>query len=229
MRKTLLVCVAIFALNTSAQKFWPKTAMANQPINSISATASAEATVVAEEDFSLFTAGSEDAPDNTNIAPGTNYIYYIDENYTHTPGWGGYNVYQAGGVCALLKYTDPYYGTTAYGHIQTPENELYGTSTITFRARRANSNPDSGEIDLALCDNYSGRLETTTIYITNEWAEYSWSSDDATFNNHNIFQITPMNGEVLIDDIKVTRIRNKIPATTALSPLNNSATEFIAR
>lgn len=234
MNKFLLsLCAVSLALGSSAQQqYWPKKAFKNvtPTTTSISTSASStEATIVAQEDFSLFTAGSEDAPDNTNIAPGTNYLYVIDENYTHTPGWGGYHVYQAGGTCALKQYTDPYWGMTSYGHIQTPESELYGSATIKFRARRANSNPTSGDIDLALCDNNSGRLETTSITLTDEWAEYSWTSEKGTFNARNIFQITPVNGEILIDDIVVTRVRNKIPSVYALSARNISPTEFVAQ
>lgn len=44
----------------------------------LTATSTPESTVVLEEDFSLFTAGTEDQPDSKNIAPGTNYVYEVD-------------------------------------------------------------------------------------------------------------------------------------------------------
>ena len=64
-------------------------------------TCVAEATLVIEEDFSLFTKGSPEQPDTENIAPGTNYVYEVDSAYTHTPNWSGYYVFQAGGCAAI--------------------------------------------------------------------------------------------------------------------------------
>ena len=68
-------------------------------------TASAvEPTVVIDEDFSLFTAGSEENPDDKSI---TTSSFYVESKYTKIPKWIGYNVCQAGGVCALLEYFHP--------------------------------------------------------------------------------------------------------------------------
>lgn len=53
---------------------------------------------VVEEDFSLFTAGSEAEPDMTNILSSEGYILY---DYVHTYGWTAVSVYQAGG-CAYV-------------------------------------------------------------------------------------------------------------------------------
>lgn len=47
-----------------------------------------------DEDMSLMTAGTVDAPDKTNIET-------ILDNYTTTDGWTGSNVYQAGGWCRI--------------------------------------------------------------------------------------------------------------------------------
>lgn len=182
--------------------------------------------LVIHEDFSLFTAGSEDMPDALNIAPGTDYVYEVDSAYTHQPHWLGYNVYQAGGSAALAMYD--YYGYSYGGYISTPEAELYGDATVCFRARRAGTNPDAGRLDLALCDNTSGRLESVEFDLTSEWQEFCWTSSKATFNNRNIFQFTTMDGTILIDDIRVGRERNKVPGVYANLPKNNSLTEFVA-
>ena len=192
----------------------------------LTATAAPESTVVLEEDFSLFTAGTEDQPDSKNIAPGTNYVYEVDPAYTHVPHWLGYSVYQAGGCAAIAMYD--YYGYMYGGYISTPEAELYGEATITFRARRATANPTVGTLDLALCDNTSGRLETKEFPLTSEWQEFTWTTDKATFNDKNIFQFTTVGGMILVDDIKITRVRNKIANVDANNPINNSPTEFVA-
>ena len=189
-------------------------------------TASAvEPTVVIDEDFSLFTAGSEENPDGNSI---TTSSFYVESKYTKIPKWIGYNVCQAGGVCALLEYFHPDFGK-GYGYISTPEMELYGETTVTFRARRAYSNPSSGDLDLALCDNTSGRLETTNFTLGNEWKEYTWTTDEAVFNDKCIFQFTPMRGEILLDDIKVVRKRTVLPVVEVVEPENISTTEFKAK
>jgi hypothetical protein len=182
--------------------------------------------VVLEEDFSLCTAGTPEKPDTKNIAPGTNYVYEVDAAYTHQPHWSGYYVFQAGGCVAVSQYD--YYGYTYGGHISTPEAELYGVATISFRARRAGTTPNAGKLDLSLCDNTSGRLESVEFELTTEWQDFTWTSDKGTFNNKNIFQFSTVDGTILIDDIKITRLRNRTPGVVANLPKNNSATEFVA-
>lgn len=182
--------------------------------------------VVLEEDFSLCTAGTPEKPDTLNIAPGTNYVYEVDPAYTQQPHWSGYYVFQAGGCVAISEYD--YYGYMYGGHISTPEAELYGEATISFRARRAGTTPNAGKLDLSLCDNTSGRLESVEFDLTTEWQDFTWTSDKGTFNNKNIFQFCTVDGTILIDDIKVLRVRNCTPGVVANLPKNNSATEFVA-
>lgn len=190
------------------------------------AFAQIEPILVIEEDFSLFAKGSAEQPDTENIAPGTNYIYEVDSAYTHVPHWSGYYVFQAGGCAAIGTYE--YYGYLYGGHISTPEAELYGEATISFRARRAGTNPDAGTLDLSLCDNTYGRLESIELALTNEWQEFTWTSNKGSFNNRNIFQFSAMDAMILVDDIKVTRVRNRVPSVYANLPVNNSETEFVA-
>lgn len=58
--------------------------------------------VVISEDFSKFAAGSEEAPDMTNIL---NSEGAIMQDYVHTYGWAGICIYQAGGSCFLADGT----------------------------------------------------------------------------------------------------------------------------
>ena len=185
-----------------------------------------ESVLVLEEDFSLCTAGTPEVPDAKNIAPGTNYVYEVDSSYTHQPHWSGYYVFQAGGCVAISQYD--YYGYLYGGHISTPEAELYGEATISFRARRAGTSATAGKLDLSLCDNGSGRLESIEFDLTSEWQDFTWTSNKGSFNKRNIFQFCTVDGTILIDDIKVTRVRNRTPGVVANLPKNNSATEFVA-
>lgn len=91
--------------------------------------AESEMQVVASEDFSLFAAGSEEAPDMTNILSSEGYIM---PEYVHTYGWLGINVFQAGG-CAYLAD-----GTTAL--LATPVLNLAGsegnfTIKVSYRTK----------------------------------------------------------------------------------------------
>ena len=93
----------------------------------------ADATMLLEEDFSRFTAGSEATPDATDISDVDTGA--IADSYTATPGWYGAAVYQAGG-CAYIGMFDFGYGDEP-GYIQLPIMEGLSTYEVTFRARSA--------------------------------------------------------------------------------------------
>ena len=61
-----------------------------------------------EEDFSLFTAGSESEPSSAI----SNETGTIPSSYFHQSGWSGYGVHQAGGACALISPDN--YGAQLY-------------------------------------------------------------------------------------------------------------------
>ncbi len=228
-RNYLLLLMGICALIMSSQTFngqW-----SNVPFKSIAkadigeSVDDVEPIVIIDEDFSLFTEGTEENPDATDI---TTDRYRVKNKYTHLPEWIGYNVHQAGGVCALLEYNHPQFGK-GYGYISTPEMELYGETTVTFKCRRAYSNPENGKLWLALCDNTSGPLDDITFELTDEWQEFTWSTSKAELNDKCIFQFTPQQGEILLDDVKVIRKRTILRKVEVLEPINNSPTEFVAQ
>lgn len=205
---TAIILIASFVFGT--------TTWANDDIPTIT---------VIDEDFSLFTAGSEDAPATTDLGTGSGYT--IDAQYTKAAGWHGRGVWQAGGACALGTYESDYYGTS-YGYISTPEMELYGELTVTFRARRTSDSSTQTLLYLALCDNDEGPVDSKDIYPSAEWTTYTFVTNKGTFNNRNLLQFAAEDGKILLDDIKVTRKRNTIPSPTANSPINMSPTEFVA-
>lgn len=187
-----------------------------------SAKASPAQETVLWEDFSLMAAGTEDTPDGTPITTETNW--FLDNKWTLTPGWWGLELYQAGGACQIKRYYSNYYEDTLDGYISTPEMELYGTSTLTFRARRTGG--DGTQLFVTLCDNSEGILDRTNIDITDQWATYTFASDKATFTNKNVFQINGRDLDFLIDDIKIERVINKIAAPEGVSYSNNSSSSF---
>lgn len=180
---------------------------------------------VIDEDFALFAAGSEEAPHQADLGTGSGYA--IADSYTKAGGWHGRGVWQAGGVCALGTYESDYYGTS-YGYISTPEMELYGELTVTFRARRTSDSSTQTLLYLALCDNDEGPVDSKDIHPSAEWATYTFTTNKGTFTPNNLLQFAAEDGKILIDDIKVTRKRNTIPSPVANAPVNVSPTEFVA-
>ncbi len=150
--------------------------------------------------------------------------------YLESPGWTGNAVWQAGGSCYLGSYFDDYYGETCYGYISTKEMALYGDLKISFRAKRAANAPEDTYLWLAICDNYYGPVDNGNkeFYLTTEWQDFVFESDAATFNDYNIVQFAAYEGEMLIDDIVISRANNKIAAPSGNPVVNNSTTSFTA-
>lgn len=213
----------------ASSKPWQKNGTATATLRhavTARATDNTPAVTVLEEDFSGFTAGSESRPDAKCISGPDNAGWKISDGYMKTTGWTGGGVYQAGGVCALLPYQGTY--GQAYGYITTPEMEFYGECVVTFRAKRTAQN--GGDLWVVLCDNDDGPISDEEIdcHLTTEWQQFELRTTKATFKANNVFQFTAQNGNVLIDDIKITRKRNSIPAPEVNPAINVSQTEFIA-
>lgn len=234
--------VGLLALNTAmslwavqpfqpvAQKPWKKSGVQEMhSVHTLPRVADEIPTqTVVEEDFSNFTAGTEIAPDEKNIGGPRDYTYHIDPGFMKLEGWTGSAIHQAGGACAITSYMEPNYDYEVMGFLSTPEMELYGECTVTFRAKRLASSPDKGYLWLALCDNMQGPVDEKTFELTTEWGNYSFTSYAATFNNRNIFQFTPKEAGIIVDDITVFRKRNRIPSPSINPSDNVSQTEFVA-
>ena len=181
----------------------------------------ADATMLLEEDFSRFTAGSEATPDATDISDVDTGA--IADSYTATPGWYGAAVYQAGG-CAYIGMFDFGYGDEP-GYIQLPIMEGLSTYEVTFRARSA----VEGSTDTMYVvgfDSNSDSYEYEIIDITDNWAEYSitLTSDYSATG----IQLYTMTNDFYIDDISLKSIKTGIAAPKALAASNVTATGFTA-
>ena len=210
-------CAAL--LFSSTNETFASHAIAKPFVKTASTPRSIAASVVVDEDFSLFTAGSETTPDATNIAED----YTVPDNYTHQSGWVGGGVHQAGGTCALYPH-DNGYGSLRDGFISTPVMELYGDVTLTFRAKRGTGS--QANLSAVICDDYEGPLEDFRDYtLTDEWQTFTYNTDKASFDLCN-FQISAEGGVALVDDIRIERMRTRIATPYAGRPVNNSLTEF---
>ncbi len=209
---SLLLAVGMLALNATA----------------ISAESnSTKATVLLTEDFSKFTAGTEDAPDSENIAivdPETG-SYSVPTTYTQEPGWSGQDIYQAGGVCYLKKGDSSYFP----GWINTPEKAYFaekGTVNISFRARIFPQD-EASQAEIYVWEMIGSSIGTMMdIDITNEWAEYKIGFSGTA--EQNFFQFgTNGSTPFQIDDIQIEV--GGIQAPTPIEPDDYNGVSFTAK
>jgi len=165
--------------------------------------------VLVDEDFSLFTAGSEEEPDGEYL--GEYGEPYIDDALTHQPGWSAIYATQAGGTCAL--------NTSIGGSINTPIGDYSGKITISFRAKRLSPDPVTATIGVLLLFNDIWNpdalwMDYARIYDTevngegeldeDGWKQFSYTYDNTYSSNDTFVQFSAYYCQVLIDDVKIT-------------------------
>ena len=175
---------------------------------------------VVDENFAKFTKGSE-----SNPVPLEDDGYYIPDDLTNQPGWAGRGIAEAGGACAILYYDSDWYGTMA-GFLDTPEMYLYGEATLTFKAKVLHKS--EGELWVPICDAYDGPMDSKTFELTDQWQDFTFTTSGATAYDNNYFQFTPQECEILIDDVKIVVLHNKVKAPYTYAPENISLTSFRA-
>lgn len=170
------------------------------------------------EDFSKFTAGTEDEPDATRIENGWGEI---PSEYTLTPGWEGAGIRQAGGVAMIdwYEYTSSFDGYTAMvcGSIITPPMDLslnYGRTYLSFRARAME--PETGYLTITWDHLYGGYEDDDDGSVNgqvtwglyggpNGWGRYYIELDNCTSDCQ--IEIYSNTSHVLIDDIKIEKVK----------------------
>ncbi len=177
--------------------------MAKQKSKRMQMKAEADGGTVVDEDFSAFTAGTEDAPDATMIC---NNDWSIPDSYFKQPGWTGMGVSQGGGTCALAY---PGYG----GCINTPVGDHSGTITVTFRAKALDTNEnETVRLDVGLAHD----LEAATIIghkeysvKKGEWTQYEFTCT-STYGGTDAFVQFNTYFYIVIDDVKVTKKQDRL-------------------
>lgn len=213
------------------------TQTANAQTAQSAAKANAEQVIILNEDFSKMTSGSENNPDlsfNINTCTGmpSNDIFYscVNPDYTHTPGWGSYQVYPAGGMIFFNNTrADDYYAA----HFNTPvfdasaDNGIY---FVSFRARLANNTP--GYVGLGYTTQDVSDPEKP-IYVeygnvgdmTNEWKEFTLRFEQGKPATRVILR--EENGvKVLLDDFKVYYEKTAVGSPNVLRHLYYTGTSF---
>lgn len=174
-------------------------------------------TTILSEDFSKFTAGSEENPDATQLEnPETSKI---DDAYFNTPGWEGLEVYQAGGK-AYLAFSETYQET---GMLITPFINTTGTFTVKCRVKSLSAQGDYFCYNLA--DKNSQALDFNYSFIpSGEWVDVEFVSTYGQADTYIV--IFAYSDGLLVDNLEVTKY--DIPAPTLLPETDVTTSSFIA-
>ena len=170
------------------------------------------------EDFSKFTEGSVEDPDATRLDdPNT---YEIDDAYfNNTSGWGGLEVYQAGG-CVFLDFSVK---ENLTGALITPYINTSGNITVKCKVRSVSKDGELFCYNLIDENNYE--LDMDYTYIPGqEWVEVEFASSAGESNSY--IMLFGMYDAIFIDDIEITN--HYIPAPTLLPETNITSTGFTA-
>ncbi len=169
----------------------------------LTAISAVEAKVVISEDFSLFTSGTDQAPDMNNMMTDLTGL-------TQTPGWSAMYVCQAGGSAYL----------PAGANLITPPLDLSannGSFVIKFRAKS-----DSSPAMVLMTDMYMTGMGY--VEITSEWQDYSITLNNGSPNY--MIAIQALYNDFYIDDIVVDDYGVDIPV--ALPSSNFTKDSFTA-
>lgn len=190
-----------------------------------------ESLVIVDEDFSLVDKGSADEP-YTDLPlcyaygdPG----WYVDSKYTHEDGWSGTNVYQAGGMVALMDPTG-YSGAC----LNTPVGDHSGDLTITFRAKPLSSYTKTSTVfvsavkggftNIVAADiDENGNSQQVNFIAGQGWKEVTVTMRNFSADADGYIQINCY-GQILVDDIKVISTINFIadPVVQGVVEYNDS-------
>ena len=150
--------------------------------------AGAQTKVILSEDFSKFTAGTEEAPDT--VAINSNDDYFQSPGYFQTSGWRWWgDLYQAGGIALLKKSTS----------LSTPEIDLDGYFEIKMRVKRVS--PGKESLHFAWDMPYAGA--SGSVEISDEWSEVKLS-DIGWSGGLSRISMSARNSDILIDWIEVS-------------------------
>ena len=162
-------------------------------------TQGATVTPVLTEGFSLWKAGTEDAPDPTDIAASTTF-----DDFMTQPGWQAFYAYQAGQK-AYLGYDNE--GDDGPGYLKTPPVDLRGkegTFRVKFRVRNANKDVTDQRLQYFVMDddpNNPSAISAATLPMTNEWSDVELVTDGG--RQYTSVMFFGWQGHVLVDSVSV--------------------------
>ena len=195
--------------------------------------AKGEVETIVDEKFDKLTEGSETDYKNHRIddrATGmidTELLPVTDPK--STIGWGGYQIFSAGGCIAIGDG----------GFLNAPTGDYSGNLTMTFRAKLAkgqiitDANGDivnNPHIEILL----ARRSEITDFKrvnynLTEEWQEFTFTATEGEFYDTMIQFFTPLEFTYFVDDVKIWHEINSIQAPIIVDPEVIDNESFVAR
>lgn len=246
MKKFYLLMTAALALSASATPKVTVTPLGENYHPGLHKAVST-ADIIVNEDFSLFTAGSPEAPDFDHRIDGEGNDVRIPAELTHGQQWRGHKVFSAGGAVALQTYNP---NDAAY--MITPLADYSGTVKISMKAkfmlteweedgkkwhwdgttlqigldneRHSVFETDEGEMEEA-----DPWLADVRLYDNQGWCEINVEFDNYSAYN-DAYILLHCRESVLIDDIKVTSSIDKFIASPVITDITNvTETSFTVR
>lgn len=150
-----------------------------------------EKLVVAEDGGDVKELLSEDftAVSSNNLA-----LASIINSYTNVKGWSAKNIYSANGAVRIGA-------KDKVGSITTPEFDVVGDASVSFRVKTVDDADDAAKLDLTILDSNGNIIKTLTYTVTSSYVSHSLD-----FSVKDAFTATFSSSasNVLIDDIKLS-------------------------
>lgn len=192
---------------TARQAFAKRSSVQTKAVNQ-----SGKIVTAAEEDFSKFTNGSEEAPAADTLA--LDWYGNFDESKLNTPGWGGRKVHEAGG-CAFVE-KEGYVTTPNLNLTDLVDNHMY----VSFRARLA-AGATTGKAYVRM--GYSDPQPVGDL--TADWKEYKLESTEEFSGT---YLTLTASDDWYVDDIKVEKTVPFVSAPEALTFADYKGNGFTA-
>lgn len=185
------------------------------------------------EDFSKFTAGTQDAADETciSISDASQQDRGDIDSYTLTPGWTAYGLYQAGGT-AVLKGIEMY--GAPYAAMSSNQVKLDGNVRIKVKARLYPESTTPTDMRMLLMSDRWQQSDMETVSVTSEWQEFVLDTKVSDGNWQLRLDIGDAQGNVspvqfaLVEVTQRAASTEKPAAPVAIEPTRVSDTGFTA-
>jgi len=159
------------------------------------------ATQVYSEDFSLWTSGSEAAPDTTDMAQDSTAL----NNIMHYPGgWTGLYAYQAGGAAYFGYDNEHGPGYLLSGPIDLRGEKNQGVFRIKFRVKNLNENAQGQSFQIFTMDLAKSQMRSAkpfTLAENGTWTDVEMVSAGGTEQTG--FMFFAWKGLIVVDDMTV--------------------------
>lgn len=193
---------------------------------------------ILSENFDKMTAGTNDSPDTqklSNCFSSDQDSIFIPNIYTQTPGWSGFDDFQAGGAIALIPQA---YGGTST--LNTPLANYSGDITVSFKYKPVDDDdPYNNFFYLSLCkgqyiypeyveDEYGDEIYTVEYFSDGaDWKTFTYTVKNVDTDEGQYFQINTYQG-ILIDDFTVKSAISFIPSPTFSATTDVTDSAFTA-